>query len=208
MSVVPFSAAPPVASEYRKLMTALAARAARIGAGDPEAAAQEAVKRSLANPLSRPAVEYYFRDQPLEGHADPSWSLLQLLGWLHGVLRFVVLEERARKGREILTGDDELPEIPDPGGDPLQHLLDAELREIVHEALSTLSVDHRSALLLRLEGTKYVEIAQRLGVNENTVATWIRRASRTLVEHVQRRMNVVSDSSLVLRRKVASASHG
>jgi len=209
MSVFPFSAASSVASEYRKLMIALAARAARIGAHDPESAAQEAIKRSLLNPLSRPAVEYYFRDQSSAGEQPaPEWSLLQLLGWLHGVLRFVVLEERARSRREILTGEDEMPEVVDPADDPLQRAIDAELREIVDEALSTLSVDVRAALRLRLDGTKYGEIARRLGVNENTVATWLRRGSLELVERTKRRMSASADERLMVRAKVAGASHG
>lgn len=209
MSVFPFSAASPAASEYRKLVTALAARAARIGARDPEGAAQEAIKRSLVNPLSRPAVEYYFRDQPHAGEpANPEWSLLQLLGWLHGVLRFVVLEERARSRREILTGDAEMPDVVDPARDPLRCALDAELREIVDEALSTLSIDVRAAVLLRLEGTKYGEIARRLGVNENTVATWLRRGSLTLIGQVQRRLSGATDERIFVRRKAAGVSHG
>jgi RNA polymerase sigma factor (sigma-70 family) len=209
MSVFPFSAASPAASEYRNLLTALAARAARIGARDPEGAAQEAIKRSLVNPLSRPAVEYYFRDQPLTGeHVNPEWSLLQLLAWLHGVLRFVVLEERASSRREILTSDDDMPDVVDPAEDPLQRAIDAELREIVEEALSTLSTDIRTALLLRLKGTKYGEIARRLGVNKNTVATWLRRGSLTLAGQVQRRISAAPDERMSVRRKVAGASHG
>jgi len=190
-------------------MIALAARAARIGAHDPESAAQEAIKRSLLNPLSRPAVEYYFRDQSSAGEQPaPEWSLLQLLGWLHGVLRFVVLEERARSRREILTGEDEMPDVVDPADDPLQRAIDAELREIVDEALSTLSVDVRAAVRLRLDGTKYGEIARRLGVNENTVATWLRRGSLELVERTKRRMSASADERLMVRAKVAGASHG
>jgi RNA polymerase sigma factor (sigma-70 family) len=209
MSVFPFSAASPVASEYRKLVMALAARAARIGAHDPESAAQEAMKRSLLNPLSRPAVEYYFRDQPATGEqAAPEWSLLQLLGWLHGVLRFVVLEERARSRREVLTTGDDMPDVVDPADDPLQRAIDAELRAIVDEALATLSVDMRAALRLRLEGTKYSDIAKRLGVSENTVATWLRRGSLTLVEQAQRRMSAAADERMAVRKKVAGASRG
>jgi hypothetical protein len=192
------------ADGYRKLVTALASRAARIGARDPESAAQEAVKRSLAHPLSRAAVEYHFHDAPEPCGPPPEWSLLQLLGWLHGVLRFVVLEEHARSRREVVTG--EMPEPMDTAATPLDGLIDAELHAIVQDGLRTLSADHRSALLLRLHGTKYGEIAARLGVNENTVATWIRRGSRTLVDHVRRRMAGAVPARD--ERKIAGASHG
>jgi DNA-directed RNA polymerase specialized sigma24 family protein len=40
---------------------------------------------------------------------------------------------------------------------------------------------------MRVEGLKYGEIAARLGVNENTVATWIGRGIRELAQRVRRR---------------------
>jgi hypothetical protein len=72
---------------YRKLLAALVSRAVRMRSRDAEGAAQEALKRSLANPLSRAAVEYYFDDYPPAGLAVPEWPLDQLLAWLHGVMR-------------------------------------------------------------------------------------------------------------------------
>jgi len=193
------------ADTYRTLVSALAQRAARIGARDPEGAAQEAVKRSLVHPASRAAVAYYFDEQPAGEGGIPDWSLLQLLGWLHGVLRFVVLEERARLRREVPAAD--VREPVDPARTPLEHLMDAEMHGMVQDALSTLSPDHRSALLLRLQGTKYTDIAKRLGVNENTVATWVRRGSRALVDQVHRSMTGPSNSDQFLRN-IAGVSHG
>jgi len=193
------------ADTYRTLVSALAQRAARIGARDPEGAAQEAVKRSLVHPASRAAVAYYFDEQPSCEGGIPDWSLLQLLGWLHGVLRFVVLEERARLRLEVPAAD--VREPVDPARTPLEHLMDAEMHGMVQDALSTLSPDHRSALLLRLQGTKYTDIAKRLGVNENTVATWVRRCSRALVDQVHRRMTGPSNSDQFLRN-IAGVSHG
>ena len=52
-----------------------------------------------------------------------------------------------------------------------------------------LTGDRRAALLLRLQGAKYDEIARRLGTNEKTVATWLHRSTRELVGHVRARMN-------------------
>jgi DNA-directed RNA polymerase specialized sigma24 family protein len=43
---------------------------------------------------------------------------------------------------------------------------------------------------MRVEGLKYGEIASRLGVNENTVATWISRGIRELGRHVRQRLGV------------------
>src|SRR4051794_38761092 len=50
-------------SEYRKLVAALASRAVRIGSRDAEGAAHETLRRSLANQISRAAVEYYLRER-------------------------------------------------------------------------------------------------------------------------------------------------
>ena len=80
-------------SDYRRLASALASRAARLGSRDPESAAQEALRRSLENPKSQPAVAYYFGEESPAGPA-PEWPLDQLLAWLHGVLQYVVREEQ------------------------------------------------------------------------------------------------------------------
>jgi DNA-directed RNA polymerase specialized sigma24 family protein len=181
------------ASAYQKLVSALARRAARFGSSDPECAAQEAVKRSLASPVSRHAIEYYFHES---GHASPpEWSLLQLLGWLHGVLRFVVREERARARFRRETSVAEVQVEPhDPAPDQLTSLIDGQLRGLVHECLRTLNAGYRSALLMRLEGVKYADIAIRLGVNENTVATWVRRGSHELTHLVRERLTTRAPS--------------
>jgi len=43
-------------SVYRKLVTSLVAQAMRMGSKDPEGAAHEALKRSLATPEPRAAI--------------------------------------------------------------------------------------------------------------------------------------------------------
>lgn len=179
------------ASEYHKLMRALAARAMRLGSRDPESAAQEAVQRSLANVAARPALEYYFNEGPPLESGVPAWTLLQLLGWLHGVLRFVVWEERARAStrRETAALAEDLSEMADPAPSQLDQVIATQLSDMVRSCLSTLGEDYRATLLLRLNGASYAEIADRLGVNERTVATWIRRGTLELVRQVRRRMD-------------------
>jgi RNA polymerase sigma factor (sigma-70 family) len=159
-----------------------------MGSRDPEAAAQEAIRRSLAHASSRSAVEYYFGD-PLTANAEPpAWTLAQLLGWLHGVLRFVVWEDGARASsrRETLASIDDLIEFPDRAPSQLDVVIDAELRAIVHECLTRLSDERRTALLLRLQGVKYQEIARRLDMNEKTVATWLHRGTLELIQRIDR----------------------
>lgn len=174
---------------YRRLVDALARRAARFGSADPEAAAHEAVARSLASPVSRRAVEYYFHED--EGAPVPEWSLLQLLGWLHGVLRNVVREERARAHvhRETAAAAVKVEPV-DPAPDPLTSMIDAQRQAIVRECLGKLGADYQTALLLRWNGAKYADIAAQLGVNENTVATWLRRGALELTALVRARMDV------------------
>jgi DNA-directed RNA polymerase specialized sigma24 family protein len=178
-------------SEYRKLVAALAARATRLGSRDAEGAAQEALKRSLAHALSRSAVEYYFHERPPGSVDVPSWPLDQLLAWLHGVLRFVVSEERARVSfqRELQVGDIDSLASSDPSADQLTILIDDQLQTIARECLSSLEEEYRTVLILRTKGLKYTEIALRLGVSENTVATWIRRGTRAAAEQIRERLD-------------------
>jgi len=181
-------------SEYRKLVAALAARAARLGSRDPESAAQEALKRSLANSLSRAAVEYYFHERPPASVSVPAWPLDQLLAWLHGVLRFVVSEERARVSysREMQVADLNTLESRDGSSDQLTVLIEDQLQAIVRECLASLDEDYRTVLVLRTMGLKYSEIAARLGVSENTVATWVRRGTRAVAQQIRERLELRS----------------
>jgi RNA polymerase sigma factor (sigma-70 family) len=182
-------------TDYRRLLNALEARARRMGSRDPESAAQEALKRSLENALSQPAVEYYFSEELPPDAAPPAWPLDQLMAWLHGVLHFVVLEEhnRVSNRRELAgwaRGADSQYRLdpPDPAPDQLDALIQRELQQIVIDCLPALDADYRRVLKMRASGLKYGDIAERLGVSENTVATWVSRGIRTLAQSVRRRM--------------------
>lgn len=184
-------AGPPIArdpvSEYRRLASALGARAARLGSRDPESAAQEALRRSLENRKSQPAVAYYFGEESPAG-AAPEWPLDQLLAWLHGVLQYVVREERSRVGfrREVTALS---TEPADTSPDALEGMIQREARAIVADCFATLDRDHRDVLTLRMDGLKYGEIARQVGVNENTVATWVSRGIRELGRRIRKRMD-------------------
>jgi RNA polymerase sigma factor (sigma-70 family) len=175
---------------YRKLVSVLSARAARMGSADAEGAAQEALKRSLANPKSRAAVDYFFHADPPAAQ-PPEWPLDQLLAWLHGVLRFVVREERARLRfrREVPADGIEASWVRDEAPDPLEQLIDRQQQSIVRECLDELGDDYRTVLMLRIAGVKYADIAVRLGVSENTVATWIRRGTLAATERIRARLD-------------------
>jgi RNA polymerase sigma factor (sigma-70 family) len=195
-------------SDYRRLLNALGSRARRMGSRDPESAAQEALKRSLENELSQPAIEYYFSDELPPDAQPPSWPLEQLMAWLHGVLHFIVLEEHSRAAnRRELGGWSRGPEdrspldAPDPAPDQLDSLIQKELQQIVIDCLPALDADYRRVLRLRASGLKYGDIAERLGVSENTVATWISRGIRTLAQSVRRRTQPRNTLAVVAQRQ-------
>lgn len=178
-------------SEYRRLISVLASQAARMGSKDAEGAAQEALKRSLENPVSRDAVVYYLGEVlPEDLAASPVWPFGQLLAWLHGVLRRVVLEEFAKASfrREVPAGETAESDARDPSPDQLDDLIDRQLQAVVRECLSGLNADYRRVLTMRADGLKYSEIAVRLGVSENTVATWVSRGTKTVARQVREQM--------------------
>jgi RNA polymerase sigma factor (sigma-70 family) len=175
-------------SDYRRLAAALASRAARLGSRDPESAAQEALRRSLENRKSQPAVAYYFGDEPPVG-AMPEWPLDQLLAWLHGVLQYVVREEQSRAGFRREVSAISISEPPDTSADALEGMIQQETRAMVADCFATLDRDYRSVLTLRMDGLKYGEIARQMGVNENTVATWMSRGIGELGRRIRKRMD-------------------
>jgi RNA polymerase sigma factor (sigma-70 family) len=182
-------------TDYRRLLNALGSRARRMGSRDPESAAQETLKRSLENRISQPAVEYYFSEELPVDASPPVWPLDQLMAWLHGVLHFVVLEEhhRVSNRREFaggwLEGEAAIHRLEraDPAPDQLDALIQRELQQIVVECMPSLDADYQRVLKMRASGLKYGDIALRLGVSENTVATWVSRGIRTLAQCVRRR---------------------
>lgn len=177
------------ANEYQRLLAALARRAKRLGSRDPESAAQESLMRSLENSVSRPAMEYYFAPRAPVGLEPPEWPLERLLVWLHGVLLYVVREEQSRVGyRREVPADMAQAEPADTTPDHLDTLLQEELQGIVAHCFPALDRQHRRVLRMRVDGMKYGEIAARLGVNENTVATWVSRGIKDLALRVRRRM--------------------
>jgi RNA polymerase sigma factor (sigma-70 family) len=179
------------ANEYRRLVVMLAAKARCLGSRDPESAAQETLTRSLENPASLGAIEYYFSPHSPNGLKLPDWPLDHLLAWLYAVLRYVVSEERSRAGfqRETPMGESYM-DPADPSADPLEAMIQRELRSIVVDCFPNLERKQRQALAMRVDGLKYHEIASRMGVNENTVATWVSRGLRELGRQVRQRLGV------------------
>ena len=182
---------------HRRLLDSLTNRAHRLGSRDPESAAQEVLQRSLADPRSRSAIEYYFAAEIAEGAIPPEWPLDRLFAWLHAVLHHVVREEQARAGfrREMPAAADSAQR--DRAPDPLDALIQSERQTLLAHCIPELDRDYRAVIELRMGGLAYGDIAHRLRVNPNTVATWLSRGIRTLAQCVRRRMG-----------KVRTVSHG
>jgi len=186
-----------VTQQYGRLLRTLTGRARWLGSRDPESAAQETLKRSLENSRSQPAVEYYFGEDASGGAQAPEWPLDQLLGWLHGVLHYVVREEhnRASSRREVplerlgweQPDENRQPDPADGAPDQLDVLIQKELETSVLNCFRLLGREHRTVLTMRVDGRKYGEIADHLGVNENTVATWVSRGIRALAQCIRKR---------------------
>ena len=175
-------------ADYRRLVAVLASRATRLGSRDPEAAAQETLRRSLENPKSMDAVEYFLGERlPTDARA-PAWPLDQLLAWLHGVLLHVVREEQDRVGFRREVSAVRAAEAADASPGILDLMVEQETRTVVSDCFATLDDNYRAVLALRMDGMKYGQIARRLGVSENTVATWVSRGIRELGRRIRKRM--------------------
>ncbi len=95
--------------------------------------------------------------------------------WLLGIAHNICRREARRRKKEIAVPDDWI----DSGiSDSSRQIVD---REALKQALSKLSEEHREAVLLHeVEGLKYREIADLLGVPEGTVKSRIHHAFQHL----------------------------
>ena len=75
----------------------------------------------------------------------------------------------------------------DPAPDALDALIEKELQGIMVDCFPMLDREYQTVLRMRVDGLTYGQIALRLGVNENTIATWVSRGIRELALCVRRR---------------------
>src|SRR6185312_6030662 len=75
----------------------------------------------------------------------------------------------------------------DPAPDALVALIEKELQGIVVDCFPLLDREYQTVLRMRVDGLTYGQIALRLGVSENTIATWVSRGTRALAQCVRRR---------------------
>jgi RNA polymerase sigma-70 factor (ECF subfamily) len=113
-----------------------------------------------------------------------------------------ISELRKRKRRRLVSltgllspadGDEQIDFNP-PDDQPLQDitLIDAERREVIRRAISTLPDRYRAPLVLRdVEGKSYDEIASILQTSEGTVKSRINRARNFLRDKMRNYVQVV-----------------
>jgi RNA polymerase sigma-70 factor (ECF subfamily) len=111
--------------------------------------------------------------------------------WLFGVARNVCRKafRNARAGGRWVFAqpgeDGPLDEIPDASLDPLLALERSERRSLVWSAIRALSPEQRSVLVLReMEGFRYDEIAESLGIPAGTVRSRLHNGRATLVRRL------------------------
>ena len=115
------------------------------------------------------------------------------VGWLFAISRHMWLRHldrqkrapqpmTARPGRDAAEGEADIEETAattDPN--PLDRVLELERIAVVREALGELPVRVQECLRARVvEGMKYSEIGERLGISENTVAVHVHRGLKNL----------------------------
>ena len=111
-------------------------------------------------------------------------------GWLLQIVRNTAYGSRGlvRGGTTVALpeeGENPVPELTDPGDSPEAALLWREERRRVRQAIATLPLELREAIVLReIEELSYKEIAQIAEVPIGTVMSRLFRARRLLADAV------------------------
>lgn len=100
--------------------------------------------------------------------------------WIFRVAHNLGLKIRSRHGVQSSYDADEAFQIAGTEPDPEQSLIDRERSRRFHEAVGHLSEQQRRCLFLRLEGLRYPEIGQVLGISGSAVGEFLRRAIKQL----------------------------
>jgi RNA polymerase sigma-70 factor (ECF subfamily) len=100
--------------------------------------------------------------------------------WVFTVARNCAMSERA-SGAQLRSFDAEMEDqLVDESPSAERTLLDREKFRRLHHAVSSLSHQQRNCLHLRVEGFRYREIAEIVGVSTSTVGEFLRRAVNRL----------------------------
>jgi RNA polymerase sigma-70 factor (ECF subfamily) len=112
-------------------------------------------------------------------HLTKGGAAHNLRGWVFRVAHNIAFNERRDRRHFTLPSPEEWDEIANTfGGDtsPEHLLLERERMDRVHAQISRLSPQQLRCLHLRMEGFRYREIAEALGVTASTVSEMLKRA--------------------------------
>jgi RNA polymerase sigma-70 factor, ECF subfamily len=105
-------------------------------------------------------------------------------GWIFRVAHNYGLKVRAAQNRSSAFDPELETRLASLDGNAEQSLLDRDRAERLHRAIRGLSEQQRRCLYLRMEGLRYPEIGEALGIGASTVGEFLRRAiSRLKKEH-------------------------
>lgn len=108
----------------------------------------------------------------------------QWRAWLFQVGHNLAVDYLRRRGREEWQGDDALGQKADHTPSAEARMIAAERHHGVRQALSLLSPQERQALELRAEGLRFREVAEAMGLQVSTVATFLSRAINKIARHI------------------------
>ena len=107
--------------------------------------------------------------------------------WIYRIARNLAvdyLRSRKRKPAQSLTGADDAPlETEDPTPGPVEEAVVREREALLREGLERLRPSQREIfVLIDMEGLKYEEVADMLGISVKAVGARLRKARRRFME--------------------------
>ena len=100
--------------------------------------------------------------------------------WIFRVAHNLGLKVRQRQRTQPPFEPEMEARISDPRENPERDLLAREREELLQTAIQGLSDQQRRCLFLRMQGLRYAEIAEALGISIPTVGEFLRRAINRL----------------------------
>jgi len=97
-------------------------------------------------------------------------------GWIFRVAHNLGLKLRAKNSAQLPFDPELEARLRDPDVSHEQSLLERERWILLHRGIESLSEQQRRCLFLRMEGLRYPEIGEALGISASSVAEFLRRA--------------------------------
>lgn len=111
--------------------------------------------------------------------------------WLFSIAShrcFDALRGEQRRSKRLVTGDEAMADIADPGGGPSDGVDRRLLGAALDDCLASLSSEVRATVLLRFQtGLGYRELAEMLGANADTLQVRVSRALPALRRCMERK---------------------